>query len=102
MPITLRKNLKNTFEETSKSQKEIVDNALNIILNLKEANTKNQFLIELNNKETNMYNRDIQYFKGALNRRIKNSEFQANFCKSQACSMPKERPTESTTKYSVA
>jgi hypothetical protein len=79
-----KKNLKNTFEETSKSQKEIVDNALNIILNLKEANTKNQFLIELNNKETNMYNRDIQYFKGALNRRIKNSEFQANFCKSQA------------------
>lgn len=77
-------SLQNNFNADNQYLQEIIDTAKNMIMNLAEATTKNHFMVELFNKETNMFNRDVQYFERSLKRRQDNNAFHRQYCKRQA------------------
>merc|ERR1712222_158644 len=80
---TKKNNLKTDFERDSKMNQEIIQNSSDMIVNLKEGSTKALFGITLANKETNMYNRDIQFIQGIDKRRSARRTFHENFCAQQ-------------------
>merc|ERR1712151_963987 len=78
-----KNHLKADFQRDSQMNQEIIQNSSDMIQNLKEASIKSDFRILLNNKETNMYNREIQLIEGAQKRRSARGQFKQDFCAKQ-------------------
>merc|ERR1712151_1095375 len=78
-----KNHLKTDFQRDSQMNQEIIQNSSDMIINLKEGSIKAEFAISLAHRETNMYNRDIQYFTEMDGRRENSRKFHANFCANQ-------------------
>merc|ERR1711957_786354 len=65
----------------------IASNASEMVANLKEGSIKAESRVELNGKETLMYQRDLTYFAGAATRRGARVAFNTAFCAKQKAMM---------------
>ena len=99
--VLKKNNLRSQFTKDSQMNQEIIENATEMIDNLKEGTIKASFGTELNNKETLMFNRDLQYFQGAQQRRGNRNAFNKEFCKKQQELMEKyqKRYADSTKQF---
>jgi len=79
-----RNNLRTDFEKESIIHREIIENASEMIQNLKEASIKASSRILMNQKETNMLNREITLIEGAQTRRTQRSQFKSDICAKQS------------------
>ena len=92
---TLKKNnLRVDFAKESKMSQEIIENASNLVANLQEGAIKAQYGMELCGKETLMYNRDLQFYGQADQRRASRKAFQESLCAKE-----KKMTTEYQTRY---
>jgi len=82
-----RDNLKTEFAKDSAMNQEIIENAAEMVANLKEGSIKAESRVELNGKETLMYQRDLTYFAGAATRRASRIAFNTAFCAKQKAMM---------------
>merc|ERR1712032_1480899 len=82
-----RNNLRTDFEKESIIHREIIENASEMIQNLKEASIKASSRILMNQKETNMLNREITLIEGAQTRRTQRSQFKSDICAKQSLMM---------------
>merc|ERR1712151_248108 len=78
-----KNHLKADFQRDSQMNQEIIQNSSDMIINYKEQAIRSEFAISLAHRETNMYNRDIQYFTEMDGRRENSRKFHANFCANQ-------------------
>ena len=82
-----RDNLKSEFAKDSAMNQEIIGNAAEMVQNLKEGSIKAEFRVELNGKETLMFERDLTYLAGAAKRRGDRIAFNSAFCAKQKAMM---------------
>merc|ERR1719362_1648730 len=82
--VLKRNNLRTDFEKESIIHREIIENASEMIQNLKEASIKASSRILMNQKETNMLNREITLIEGAQTRRTQRSQFKSDICAKQS------------------
>ena len=81
---TLKKhNLQGEFAKEKEANKQIIEMAGEMIINVMEGSVKAQSRMEINNKEVLMYNRDIQSIQAAQVRRKGRNEFNQNYCDEQ-------------------
>ena len=73
-------NLQNEFQRDTKMTHEIISNSRELIQNLQDGSIKAEFGVQLNNKETLMYHRDLQFLAAARLRRNSRNAFNEKFC----------------------
>jgi hypothetical protein len=78
-----KSNLQTEFQKDTVMTQEIIGNAQEMVQNLQEGSIKAEYGIELNNKETLMYNRDLEFLAQAGTRRAGRVAFNAAFCAEQ-------------------
>merc|ERR1712032_1605352 len=92
-----KNNLQSDFVKNTKEYREMIENSLDLLENMKESAIKAEFNVSNNHKMMAMYNQDIAYLNKVTGRRVSSQKF-----KNEICAKQKALATANLKKYAAS